>query len=181
MDATAMEALVARFLAEHPRAGRAACDHPALRGCDDAPWERIPGCPAGIPVLLRALLDEAVDAEALRVLTNLLLSSVLHASAAMPVALPFLIRLAADPGLRLRTELLDLVLLVANIARPVDPDEGAAGLFGHELDHPERAECRAVFTEHATELLALLVDETLPEGLIGTDDHDAVHAVLASC
>jgi hypothetical protein len=56
MDAAVKEAAVARFLREHPQIERAAYDHPALLGCADVDWSKIPGCPAGIPVLLRGLL-----------------------------------------------------------------------------------------------------------------------------
>ena len=35
VDAAAKEAAVAQFLREHPQLERAACQHPALLGCDD--------------------------------------------------------------------------------------------------------------------------------------------------
>lgn len=59
MDAAVKGAAVSRFRREYPQMERAACDHPALLGCTDVDWSQIPGCPAGIPVLLRSLLDEA--------------------------------------------------------------------------------------------------------------------------
>lgn len=55
MDVAAKEAAVAQFLRSYPQMGHAECDHPALVGCDDAAWSQIPGCPAGIPALLRGL------------------------------------------------------------------------------------------------------------------------------
>ncbi|MFD7099297.1 hypothetical protein [Streptomyces xanthophaeus] len=172
MDAAAREAAVARFLREHPQAGQAEGDHPALVGCADADWSQIPGCPAGIPVLLRGLLDQAAGPEALRVLGNVLMNSIVHLSAAMPTALPFLIRLAAVPDIAVRPGLVELLAYVAELSRPVD--EGRAGLFGNECDHPEREWCRAAFATHASELRALLEDESLPDGLLSVDDRECL-------
>ncbi|MFD8020429.1 hypothetical protein ACFV6G_08385 [Streptomyces lavendulae] len=179
MDAAAKEAAVARFVREHPQAGQAECDHPALAGCADADWSRIPGCPAGIPVLLRGLLDEAVGPEALRVLENVLMDSIFHPSAAMPTALPFLIRLAAVPDIAVRPDLVELLAIVAEVSQPVEADDaGQAGLFGKDCDHPERERCRAAFVAHASELRALLEDESLPEGLLSADDRECLLRAL---
>ncbi|MFD9162220.1 hypothetical protein ACFVZ8_09470 [Streptomyces sp. NPDC059558] len=172
MDAAAKEAAVARFLREYPQAGQAEGDYPALVGCADVDWSQIPGCPAGIPVLLRGLLDQAAGPEALRVLGNVLMDSIFHLSAAMPTALPFLIRLAAVPDIAVRPGLVELLAHVAELSRPVG--EGQAGLFGNERDHPEPEWCRAAFATHASELLALLEDESLPDGLLSADDRECL-------
>ncbi|MFE2144174.1 hypothetical protein ACFXA3_20960 [Streptomyces sp. NPDC059456] len=175
MDAAAKEPAVARFLHEYPRMEQAECDHPALVGCADAGWSQIPGCPAGIPVLFRGLLDQAAGPEALRVLGNVLMNSIFHPSAAMPTALPFLIRLAAVPDIAVRPDVVELLALVAEVSQPVEADaEGQAGLFGHDADHPERAWCRAAFAAHASELRALLEDESLPDGLLSADDRECL-------
>jgi hypothetical protein len=118
MDAGAKEAAVARFLREHPQLKRAACDHPALLGCADVDWSQIPGCHAGIPVLLRGLLDEVAGPEALRVLGNVLMNSFFHVGAAMPAALPFLVGLAAVPDLAVRPGLVDLLVVAAELSSP---------------------------------------------------------------
>ncbi|MFD8635951.1 hypothetical protein [Streptomyces sp. NPDC059533] len=173
MDAAAKEAAIARFLSEYPQTGQAECDHPALVGCADADWSQVPGCPAGIPVLFRGLLDQAAGPEALRVLENVLMNSIFHPSSAMPIALPFLIRLAAVPDIVVRPGVVELLVVVAELSQPVEADsEGRAGLFGKDCDHPEREWCRAVFAAHASELRALLEDESLPDGLLGADDRE---------
>ncbi|MFG2975524.1 hypothetical protein ACGFYY_21405 [Streptomyces sp. NPDC048331] len=175
MDAAVKEAAVDRFLREHPQMRQAACDHPALLGCADVAWSQIPGCPAGVEALLHALLDEVVGPEALRVLGNVLMDSVFHVSAAMPAALPFLIRLAAVPDIAVRPGLVDLLVVAALLSEPVDVDaEHQAPLFGTDRDHPERERCRAAFVAHADALRALLEDETLPDGPLGADDRDCL-------
>lgn len=180
VDAAAKEAAVAQFLREHPQLERAACQHPALLGCDDAGWSRIPGCPAGIPALLRGLLDEAAGPEALRVLGNVLMNGVLHVSAAMSAALPFLIRLAAAPDVAVRPGLVDLLVVAAELSRPVDAgDEHQVLLLGRDGDHPERAWCRAAFAAHAPALRALLAEESLPGGLISADDRERLLDAVA--
>ncbi|WP_369265173.1 hypothetical protein [Streptomyces sp. R35] len=175
LDAAAKEAAVARFLREYPQIEQAECDHPALVGCADAAWSKAPGCPAGIPVLLRGLLDQAAGPEALRVLGNVLMDSVFHASAAMSTALPFLIRLAAVPDIAMRPGLVDLLVVAAELSQPVDADnERQVLLLGNDCDHPEREWCRAAFAAHASALRALLEDEPPPDGLISADDRECL-------
>jgi hypothetical protein len=90
------------------------------------------------------------------------MDSVFHTSAAMPTALPFLIRLAADPGIPVRDGLLGLMVVAADLSQPADADvERAVLLLGKDEDHPEREQCRAVFLHHAPLLRELLDDETL--------------------
>ncbi|MFE0646101.1 hypothetical protein ACFW2Y_31535 [Streptomyces sp. NPDC058877] len=166
---------MARFLREHPHMGQAGCDHPALLGCTDVDWSQIPGCPAGIPILLCALLDGEAGPEALTALDNVLMSGPLRMSAVMPAALPFLMRLAALPDLVVRPGLVDLLVVAAELSSPVDADEERQVLlFGKDCDRPEREECRAVFAAHAAVLGALLEDETLSDGLIGTDGRECL-------
>jgi hypothetical protein len=173
VDGAVEEAAVARFLRDHPASTQAPCDHPALVGCADAAWPQIPGCPDGIPALFRGLLDEAAAPEALRVLGNVLMDGVFHTSAAMPTALPFLIRLAADPDIAVRDGVLDLVVVAADLCHPVDADdERMVLLLGNDDDHPEREQCRAAFIDHAPLLRGLLDDETLPPGLISADERE---------
>ncbi|MET7666943.1 hypothetical protein [Micromonospora luteifusca] len=162
MDAADRKAAVARFLQEHAQVRRADNEHPALRGCAEIAWSKIPGCPAGIPFLFQGLLDRATAPEAERVLSNVLMGSVFHLSAAMPAALPFLLRLAADPEISVRSDLLDLVVVAAELSQPVDAsNERAVLLLGKDSDHPEREQCRAAFSEHASLLRVLLDDDTL--------------------
>ncbi|MFE2163667.1 hypothetical protein ACFXB3_01070 [Streptomyces sp. NPDC059447] len=173
MDVAAKEAAVARFLREYPQTGQAECDHPALVGCADVDWSQVPGCPAGIPVLFRGLLDQTAAPEALRVLDNVLMNDIFHPSAGMPLALPFLIRLAASPDIAVRFDVVESLAVVAQLSQPVEADgEGRAGLFGNDRDHPEREWCRAAFAAHAPELRALLEDESLPDGLLSADDRE---------
>ncbi|MGX1506128.1 UNVERIFIED_CONTAM: hypothetical protein RKD43_004753 [Streptomyces graminofaciens] len=178
MDTAVKEAAVARFLREHPEMEQAACDHPPLLGCADVDWSQIPGCPAGVPALLRGLLDEAVGPEALPVLENLLMNSVFHMSAVMPAALPFLIRLAAVPDIAVRPDLVGLLVVAAELSSSVDADERQVLLFGKDSDHPEREWCRAAFAAHASALRALLEDGTLPAGLISADDRECLLRAL---
>ncbi|MFJ2752119.1 hypothetical protein [Streptomyces sp. NPDC087297] len=176
MDTAVKEAAVARFLREYPQIERAACDHPALLGCADVDWSQIPGSPVGIPVLLRGLLDEVAGPEALRVLGNVLMNSIFHASATMPAALPFLIGLAGVPGFAVRPGLVELLVVAAEVSLPVDAaDERQVLLFGNDCDHPERERVRAAFAAHASALSALLEDETLP---ISADDRECLLKVV---
>ncbi|MER5203486.1 hypothetical protein [Streptomyces sp. NPDC002825] len=169
----AREAALARFLREHPRAGVAGSGHPALLGCAEAAWPPAPEGPSGIPALFPCLLDETTDAEALRLLGNALLDGVLHMSAAMPTAVPFLLRLAADSDISaaVRSGLVDLLVVAAHLSEPVDADdERSVLLLGLDEDHPERERCRLAFRVHASALARLLNDETLPHGLLVGDD-----------
>lgn len=164
VDVAAKEAAIARFLDEYPQAVDAGRGHPALQGCEDVHWSKFPECPAGIPVLLRALLDREVASEAKRVLSNSLHNGITAMNTAVPTALPFLLRLASDPTLLVRSELLDLLIMVAEFSEPIDADDEASVLwFGSDSDHPEREQCRAVFTEHAS------VVATLAEELVSPD------------
>ncbi|MFI5530267.1 hypothetical protein ACIA8O_17160 [Kitasatospora sp. NPDC051853] len=159
MGLAAKEAAIARFVEEHPRAADAGRGHPALRGCEDVRWSEYPECPAAIPVLLHALLDPGAAPEARRVLTNSVLNSVREMNAAMPAVLPFLLRLAGDPHVPAREDLLRLVVAAAGFSKPVDAgNEGMVQWFGSDEDHPERAQCRAVFAEHAR-VVAVLAEQ----------------------
>ncbi|MFE6406482.1 hypothetical protein ACFVOR_06060 [Streptomyces sp. NPDC057837] len=161
IDAAAKDAAVARLLREFPAAGEAGRDHPALSGCDSVAWSEFDGCPARIPELLRGLLDRTAATEAERVLCTVLMDGVFRMGPAMPAALPYLIRLTADPEVPVRSALLELLLVVAELSHPVDEgDERAVRLLGSDRDHPERARCRAVFADHADLLRALLDDGT---------------------
>ncbi len=175
MDAAVKEAAVARFLREYPQMEQAAGDHPALLGCADVGWSQIPGCPAGVPVLLRGLLDEVAGPAALPVLENVLMNSVFHVSAVMPAVLPFLIRLAAVPDIAVRSGLVDFLVVAADLSSSVDADdELQVLLFGKDSDHPEREWCRAAFAAHASALRALLEDGALRDGLISVDDRECL-------
>ncbi|MFD5323588.1 hypothetical protein [Streptomyces sp. NPDC127092] len=164
MDVAAKEAAIARFLDDYPRAADAGRDHPALQGCEDIRWSDFPECPAGIPMLLRALLDREAASEAERALSNCLLNDVRSMNAAMPTALPFLLRLAGDPQVSVRSELLDLLLGVVGYSKPVNADnEAMVRWFGSDSEHPEREQCRAVFAEHASVVTALAEELTDPD------------------
>ncbi|CAL9437406.1 hypothetical protein SUDANB1_02167 [Streptomyces sp. enrichment culture] len=178
ITAAGKEAAVARFLREFPEAPRAGRDHPALRGCDDIAWADF-GCPAGAPALLRGLLDPAAAAEAERVLCNVLMDGVFTLGPAMPAALPFLLRLAADPAVPVRTELVEVLFVVAELSHPVDGGgERAIRFLGSDRDHPERARCRAVFF---AELVRFLLDDrTLPEGLIPPEERASLLKAAAA-
>ncbi|WP_448319535.1 hypothetical protein, partial [Streptomyces sp. CO7] len=138
-DRAAKEAAIARFLHDHPQAADAGQGHPALHGCEAVRWPRIPGCPAGIPLLLRALLDASAADEARQVLANCLFDDITRMSAAMPNALPFLLRLARDPDVPNRSGLLRLLVTVAEYAEPVDNrGEAMVRWFGSDEERPER-------------------------------------------
>lgn len=161
MDVAAKDAAIARFLHEYPQPADASRSHPALHGCEKVRWSEFPGCPAAIPVLLHALLDQAVASEAQRVLTNTMFDSIAEMNPAMPEVLPFLLRLAGDPQVPERSGLLDRLVTVAEFSEPIEVGNEAMVLwFGSDRDHPEREQCRAVFVEHAS------VVAMLPEGLI---------------
>ncbi|MFE1444637.1 hypothetical protein [Streptomyces sp. NPDC058739] len=152
------------------RAGGTRPTHPALRGCEEVRWGDIPGCPSDVPAVLHGLFDPAAAPDAARVLTNVVVAGVFRLGEAMPDALPFVLRLAVDPGAPARARLLDLVLVAAELCRPVDPgNPREVLLLGHEADRPERARCRAVFREEAALVRALLDDPTAWEP---ADDED---------
>ncbi|MFI6374384.1 hypothetical protein [Streptomyces sp. NPDC050546] len=164
MDLAAKEAAIARFLHEYPRAVDASRGHPALQGCEDVRWSEFPECPAAIPVLLQALLDQAAAAEAKRVLTNSVLG-INEMNAAMPAVLPFLFRLASDPQVPLRSGLLDLLVSIARFSESIDAgNEAMVCWFGSDSDHPEREACRAVFAEHVSVVAMLAEGLPSPEG-----------------
>ncbi|MFI6094885.1 hypothetical protein ACIA8G_04985 [Lentzea sp. NPDC051213] len=128
-------------------------------------WSAIPGCPEGVPAVLRGLLDPDAAEEAGRVLGWLVMSGPLHMSSVMPVVVPFLLRLAADPSVPRRGELFDLVLLAAALSEPSDPDNAAdLTINGREEDHPERSLCRLAFAANANWVNRLLADPSLPAG-----------------
>ncbi|MFF9336723.1 hypothetical protein [Streptomyces albogriseolus] len=159
MDVAAKEAAITRFLNEYPRAVDAGRGHPALQGCEDVRWSEFPECPAGIPALLRALLDREAASEAERVLSNSLHNGITAMNTAVPTVLPFLLRLASDPQVPVQSELLDLLILVAGFSEPIDADNEAMVLwFGSDGDHPEREQCRAVFAQYAS-VVAMLAEQ----------------------
>ncbi|MFI9753138.1 hypothetical protein [Streptomyces collinus] len=163
--------------------GTAPDPHPAPRmprRRDDIAWADF-GCPAGIPALLRGLVDPAAAAEAERVLGNVLMDGVFTLGPAMPAALPFLLRLAADPAVPVRTELVEVLFVVAELSHPVDGgSERAIRFLGGDRDHPERARCRAVFFEHAELVRGLLDDRTLPDGLIPPEERASLLKAAAA-
>lgn len=80
----------------------------------------------------------------------------------MPMVVPFLVRLAADPSVPRRGELFDLVLEAAALSEPTDPGNAAALAFsGREEDHPERSLCRLAFDGNANWVSRLLADPRL--------------------
>ncbi|MFG2969635.1 MULTISPECIES: hypothetical protein [unclassified Streptomyces] len=160
----AKETAITRFRQEYPLAAEAGRGHHALLGCEDVRWSEFPECPAAIPVLLHGLLDEAAAPEATRVLTNSLLDSVREMNPSVPTALPFLIRLASDPRVPVRSRLLGLLVCIAGFSKPTDGrNEGVVRWFGSDSDHPEREQCRAVFAEHASVVAMLAEDVTRPD------------------
>jgi hypothetical protein len=173
VTAAMREDCVARFLRAYPQVEQVAYDHPALAGCAEVDWSGVPECPAGVPYLLRGLLDEAAGPEAVRQVGGAMMGGPLHLGAGAPAVLPYLIRLAAVPGLAVREELFGLLVFAAMMAEPDDgeaDDEGQVPLSAFDRDRRERAACRAVFAAHAPDLRALLADPGLPAGLIGDDD-----------
>jgi len=168
-DVAAKEAEIARFRHAYPQAAEAGRGHSALRGCEDVRWSEFPGCPADIPVLLYSLLDQAAAPEAGRVLSNAMHNSIREMNAAVPTVLPFLLRLVDDPHVPGWSEALDLLVMAAQFAEPVDENHEAEVLwFGSDSDHPEREQCRAVFADHVS------VVAMLPEELIGSAGQTAL-------
>lgn len=163
MDVAAKEAAIGRFLHEYPQAADVGRGHPALHGCEEVRWSEFSGCPAAIPILLYGLVDQAAAAEAQHVLTNTMFT-IAGMNPAMPVVLPFLLRLVGDPQVPERSGLLDRLVTVAHYSEPIDSGNEAMALwFDSDNDHPEREQCRAVFERHAS------VVAMLPEGLINPD------------
>ena len=71
----------------------------------------------------------------------------------------------------MRAELVEVLLVVAELSHPVDGcGEQAIRFLSSDRDHPERARCRAVFAEHAALVRGLLDDRTLPDGLVPPDE-----------
>ncbi|HEV7934585.1 MAG TPA: hypothetical protein VGP70_20045, partial [Actinomadura sp.] len=128
---------------------------------------------------IRGLLTPA-GKESLRVLGIVLTDDIFHLNPAMPVALPFLIGLAADPHTCARDGLVDLLVLTAELSLPIESeDDRFITLFGTDDAHPERAGCKAAFAEHADALLALLEDDSLTDVL--TRDHrSALRAAITT-
>jgi hypothetical protein len=123
-------------------------------------------------VLLRSLLDASAAAEAGRVLANCLFDNIAEMNAAMPEALPFLLRLARDPEVPDRSGLLRLLVTIAEYAEPVDGDSDTmVRWFGRDAEHPERERCRAVFEAQAG------VVATLSAGLLARADHATLRRV----
>lgn len=158
-DLAGKEAAIKQFLREHPMAPALGRHHPLLRGIDDASWSQITGCPAAIPVLIRGLLDASAQDEALRLLGIVLTDDLFHLNPAMALALPYLIKLSADEAIPGRAKIIDFLVVIAEYVQPVgDTDPRLALLFGSDDSRPERAECKAVFTEHAEILRPQLTD-----------------------
>ncbi|MGI5170935.1 hypothetical protein ACQEU3_41945 [Spirillospora sp. CA-253888] len=159
-DQELRETVVARFLEEFPQVLQVEVPHPALQGIRDIAWSRIPGCPAAVPELFNGLVDAEAGQDAARVLGIVLLDGTFHLSAAMPGALPFLIRLAADRRVAAHAEVLELLVHTAEMARPMgdDVDPRWTLFFGSDGEHPERAACRQVFAAQRAALQALLAD-----------------------
>ncbi|MYS87724.1 hypothetical protein [Embleya scabrispora] len=171
-------AAVARLVAAHPHLAQGPCSHPALAGCEDVVWTAIPGCPEGVPVVLRGLLDPEAAEETERALGWVVMSGPLNIGMAMAAVLPFLLRLAADPEVPRRDELFDLVLVAAALSEPTDPDNAwALAIGGREEDHPERALCRAAFVTDAAWVRRLLDDDALlASASLRDDDHASLRA-----
>ncbi|MFD8009269.1 hypothetical protein [Streptomyces sp. NPDC058955] len=160
----AKDALIESFLQEYPGAEDAGRGHPALQGCEDVRWTDYIGCPAAAPVLLRALLDRTAGPEAERVLSGVLFNDITSMNAAMPAALPFLIRLAGDPYVPVRSDLLDLLVSAAEFSESVaGQNEAWVMWFGSDEERPARARCRAVFAEHARVVGALAAEVGDPD------------------
>ncbi|MDT0566308.1 hypothetical protein RM704_02255 [Streptomyces sp. DSM 3412] len=72
---------------------------------------------------------------------------------------PFLFRLASDPLVPVRSGLPDLLVSIARFSEPIDGrHEAVVRWFGSDSDHPEREQCRTVFTENAS-VVAMLAEE----------------------
>ncbi|MFE6839088.1 hypothetical protein ACFVFI_30160 [Streptomyces sp. NPDC057705] len=170
----AAAAAIAALTEAYPHLAQGPASHPALAGCEEVDWTVIPGCPKGVPVVLRGLVDPRAAEEASRALSWLVMSGPLRISTVMPAVVPFLLRLAADPSVPLRGELFDLVLMAAALSEPADPGSPwDLAISGPEEDHPERALCRASFAADAAWVRRLLADEGLPVDSPLSDDERA--------
>jgi hypothetical protein len=170
----------ASLTAAYPHLRQEACPHPALEGCEDVEWSSIPGCPVDVPVILRGLVDPDAAEMAERALDWLVMSGPMSISATMPAVVPYLLRLAADPSIPRRNELLGIVLIAAVLSAPTDPDNAwDLAVSGPEDDHPERALCRAAFVADAAWVRRLLADDELLAGLHLDEDDRASLAQAA--
>ncbi|GJF25047.1 hypothetical protein SHO565_56110 [Streptomyces sp. HO565] len=69
---------------------------------------------------------------------------------------------AALPDIAVRSGLVDLQVVAAELSQPADAgNERQVLLLGNERDQSEREGCRAAFAAHASEIRALPADETL--------------------
>ncbi|MFE6222618.1 hypothetical protein [Streptomyces sp. NPDC057854] len=162
-DVAAKGAAIEGLLRRHPGAPDAGRGRPSLQGCEDVPWAGFAGCPAALPLVLRALFDQTAAPEAQGVLSGVLFDDVATMNAAMPAALPFLLRLASDPGVPVRVELRDVVVTAAELSESVAGQSEAWVLwYGADEDRPERALCRAVFAAHADVVASLAADVADP-------------------
>ncbi|MFF7980990.1 hypothetical protein ACFZDK_17940 [Streptomyces sp. NPDC007901] len=160
-EAAAMAATAA-LAAAHPHLGQGAAAHPALEGCEDVEWASIPGCPVDVSVVLHGLVDPDAAEMAERALDWLVMSGPMSISATMPAVVPYLLRLAADPSVPRRDELVGLVLVAAALSAPTNPHSSwDLAVSGPEADHPERALCRAAFAADAAWVRRLLADDEL--------------------
>lgn len=125
-------------------------------------WSSIPGCQVDVPTVLRGLLDPDAAEMAERALNWLVMSGPMSISALMPAAVPYLLRLTADPSTPRRDQLFELLLVAAALSAPTDPDNAwDLAISGPEKDHPERALCRAAFAADAAWVQRLLTDDEL--------------------
>jgi hypothetical protein len=162
-DLEAREAVIAHFLNKFPQVLHVDGTHPALQGIRDIAWAEIPGCPAAVPEVFSGLLDAEACEEASRVLGIVLMDDLFHLSAAMPSALPFLIRLAADRHVAARSSVTDLLVLAAELSQPISEatEQRWAQLLGTDDERPERAKCLQVLAADEIVLQALPDDSTL--------------------
>lgn len=174
---TASTAPIAALAAAHPHLAQSPSAHAALTGCEDVEWSAVPGCPDGVPVVLRGLADADAAEEADSVLGSLVMSGPMSISSVMPAVVPFLLRLTADPSVPRRTELLGLLLLAAALSVPTDPGSRWAVAHGLDEDHPERALCRAAFAADSALVQRLLADEELfASASLDDSDRDSLAA-----
>jgi hypothetical protein len=164
-DLAFKEASISQFLSDYPHASELGRDHPVLQRIDAVPWSDTPGCPPGIPLLIRGLLDETTCKESLRHLGNVLADDTFHLNPAMALALPYLIKLVDEAHTPGRADLVEfLVFHVAEMSLPIgDADPRLVLLLGSDEDRPERARCKAVFVEHA-EILRPCLQDLHPDG-----------------